>query len=714
MAPVVDLHILSDDDNFPLYLSQPVHVADGSWSPALARGTFSVFNNNLVSAWLSAAPAATAYKMRTFRYLTCDLKVTILVQGSAPAQGQLVAYAVPLMKNKRADLTKRSFDYDTYNNSRILPHVVIDPSKSATYEINLPMASITGVYDLQNINTTGSWGLRWLCYQPLGFGTDTTANVGLVVRVSLVNARVTGRTHYLSKGLGPAVPENSSKLSSILSGLSRAAGSVPTSFPVIGPYATLFSSVTSGASSALQALGFAKPPALDQPIIRIAGTCEAYSQVDGDSTALVLGRSQAQESSVDPGLMAGTLEDMSIVELLSKPVLHTDTAINTSMTTGDEILAFDVTPTDLTVGTDNPSFMGVMSSHHNWWQGSMDLRFEFIASVFHRATVLIAWEPTTLGAVGYSDAVNQLENLTVQISGNTCVTITIPWRQPHVVNRIPEPNGKVRLFLVNQVTTNGGIEPIRVNVMKSSRDLKFFAPSMPYLTAYATTTYLSEGLKPNTDWIETSSHSFGAPSTMEPSILACGDQTTSLKDLTSRYAYFYYNQNTTGVMIPAFPTDAVASTTTGQLWYSLLRPMFQGSRASFRWSARANSPEQARMPNVSAAHFLGKDILAPVNNPVTSSLAGLYAFSYANLGTQSCCDIAVPYMYPQLYYPGTSPARDGSNNYIFDERAVLFTSPDFYEMRSFCLMGSAGDDAVFGNFLGVPKFTTPTIPPYIP
>lgn len=704
---VISREILSTENDFPAYLTQPVTIHNMTWVAATAGGTDDLCCDNVISAWMAAAPTSTLGKISTFNYMTCDVKLTFIVQGSATAYGQLIFCAIPVPRPSGYDRTTR-FDYISYGNSRILPHVIIDPSQSATYELTLPMASCTGVYNLRDIASQGSWEVRSFVLDPLCFGTANVVDVRITVRSTLVNPRLSGRT----RPLGPDPEELSGKPSAVLAGLGRASGFLGSVFPTLSPYTTLFSEGAGMASGVMRKFGFAKPQTTETSTFILNRTCDNYSQTDGRSTALVLGRSQAQASSIDPGLIGGELSDMSVSHLLSIPVVREVFGLPQATAAATMFKTFGVFPATPSEET-NPSFAGLMRQTHEFWTGPITFHFEFVASVFHRATILIAWDPRGSGGTPtYAEALNHLENLTVQVSGNTAVDVEIPWRQSVLAHSTTGANynGRVYMYVVNPVVANGSTDPIYINVLFSCEKVQFFVPriAQPRIyqqvnlgAAFARLAALDEEEETVTpllgDWVESTSHSFG-PSTTNDQLanIVTGDQTTNLKDLLSRMLLIGTITTTTAgtrnsIRNVPWNNEGSAETVNRMTWFQMLSPLFMGFRGSFRWSIEGtnlNMLVQNKMEN------------ATVNMEVTDTPSGInsYATTFVNSRVASNVDVVAPYLSNNMFLPGSLPRPNTTRG------TIVFSIP---AATTIGIFSGVGDDFIVGKFLGVPRWVPP-------
>ena len=123
-----------------------------------------------------------------------------------------------------------------------------------------------------------------------------------------------------------------------------------------------------------------------------------------------------------------------------------------------------------------PTPIGGIAAIHEYWKGDIKLTFEFVASVFHRCTLLLCWEPDiTVDTPDIEDALSTLRNVTVEVCGNTTVELVIPFLLPELASP-NKPNGKVLVYVLNPVVSNGSSDPIWTNVFISSDNCAFMCP----------------------------------------------------------------------------------------------------------------------------------------------------------------------------------------------------------------------------------------------
>lgn len=150
----------SKDDEQPRMAENAVLLTTHTWSPTSLRGTTTVITDRLLNRLVNSSNVGV--RIKPFSYLQGEITVTANVQGFAPAYGRLVMFAYPTAGGETG-----YYSYSTLENVRILPHVIIDPSKTASYSLTVPLYHPRGVITPRD---TLSWGVALMVYDELNSG----------------------------------------------------------------------------------------------------------------------------------------------------------------------------------------------------------------------------------------------------------------------------------------------------------------------------------------------------------------------------------------------------------------------------------------------------------------------------------------------------------------------------------------------------------------
>lgn len=702
------------------YLDHPVLVWHNPWTSA---STSLNITTNLINLYDTQLPVAMANRLSCLFFFKATIRIKVVVQGQAQSYGQGVLTFTPwlLAPTSAREITSvEPLNFRTLVNAKIAPHLVIDPSKTATYEIDLPVCTPNGVYCFDPKFSYGSYAVDFNIFNPVSSGTAVAGSCNICMYMSLVDAQFDGLT---ATTMTSSVATSEVKLSNIADGLTSISNYTGTVFPVLGPFTTLFSTVSSATRDVLKFLGFGRPPTQVNQAYVLNRTCDAYSQQDGATTAIVLANSTTTGEAISPGYMNGSLDDMLISKIISQPglILH-NFAISSATAAGAKLTEFPVSPMTCIKPTTTTFLVTPIAGvalAHSGWRGDLTYTFEFVASVFHRATVVIAWDPYAVSGGGpqLNTAMTALENVTVNISGNTVVEVTVPYKQTDLVLRasklrdlssdLAQPdNGEIYVYLVNPVLSNGSTDPIYLNVYISSKNSKFLAPTGMHITEY--TTQMTSMIASSTDVrFGTASDGHAGPGFMP-------DSPTSVKEIMRRHCEYYiedaagvtterYQINFQNVPYPACgravaPLIAKQCRNTLVGWFS---QAYLGFRGSLSWSFLNWNPTSTAPSWTEITHHTVKSRGAIVGRTVYDEThqEDSYAYTQPNLFVSSRGDVIAPRFTGWYFTPTRYKLlgyKDSVTVSVFNATSVP-TSKDYNDV-----ILAAGDDFVLGWFLGFP------------
>lgn len=703
-------------DEFANWLSHPVQISHISWA---STTTSAVIADDLVSTWLSTMPANLSNKIANFYYLKSNIRLKFVIQGAPYAAGQMVMSAFPKVQiPEYGYVASDRADVFTPVNGKIVPHVILDPSKTATYELDLPICTQTGVWSLKTPNY-GSYHLSSFVYNTLFSGTATEPTVAVCVYMSMVNPETDGLT-LLSNEFEKEKQEGGT-LSSFLKRTGAYAPMLGVAFPELSPFTTLFSTAASGVGDLLAYFGFSKPPQVENVAFILNRIQDNYSQFDGKSTAMVLAGSAKTSLGLSNSLAGGDYDDMLIANIISKPgAVVIGATIAQTVATGTLVATYPIHP--LLIGGVDPTPLAGISHMFTYWTGDMDVTFEFVASVFHRATVVIAYDPLArsgTAAPTLATAITTLKNVTVNITGNTSVDIHIPWKQLHqwallagYVNAFPGgtawTNGGLYLFVLNPVLTNGSTDGISYNVYYSSKNMAFSLPTANNIKNVAINTTLLSN-----DFCPVTKESFGSPTDLSTVFTRTyGEPVHSLKELSCRVASF-----TGDITVPVTPGNYhvwnVASMPNSLNFGSInmfgfILSAFLGYRGGVRFAFHSHAVD---LPAVTVLHpvvnvnHAGTVFTNPyqISSATTGDLGADYAWNSNNTSICSRTDVVAPMLCPWDFIPAGLNYTSSVDGVRFAQ--FVASSAATPNIVTNVHSGSA-DDAQFVWFLGFPSVTS--------
>lgn len=709
------------------FITHPVLLETFTWDGATSTDV--PVGIDAYSDYISLAPSSIRKKFSNFNLQRCRFKFTVIVQGSTQSSGQLVYVFAPRVPTVTPS-GSASFYADRSNiyNSHLHPHIVVDPSKSATYELDLGMTSDTGVMN-------ASWAVNRHVVNPIRSGTATASTVTVSLYLSLVDVDLDAPTTTVVLTSSAFIKEKEgTKASDIVTNVGRMAAIAGRIAPAISPYTTLFSNVAGSAGDALRALGYSKPPVVDKEYSIVMGIADPPSQVEGTSTATVYGRSQGDTRSIDPASLGGSLDEQKISTLIARPCLAIrDFAILPAAAAGSLLVSIPVTPAlshfaGTVSGLTYPTPLAMMSLLHRWYTGSLEYKFEFVASIFHRATIVIAYDPvpTSPAPPSMADAIATLQHVIVNVSGNTSIDVTIPYKNidpwtatdGRVINynlpNVSSTMGFCYVYIMQPVKSSGSTDAIGMNVYTSSKDMVF---AFPTLARFSGSFPYKINLTGSRFIVESSAHSFGT-NRVDPqeAVSYMTDVSLVLKDLTRR-STFYAGYNGPGnsddvVLIvqtmPAFPGTVAYAVPISPTFGAIIATGFKGFLGSAEYIFRAiNGGDSTYTGILEAARSFD---LAP--NAVTPPSAALGA-NYATMGDANASNWSYDSSRFTSYMKINVPLF--SNRFFYYTIARWINTRDtvkFYASAGgsattkTMLYASHGDDSTYVQFLGFPTLFT--------
>ncbi len=724
--------VASSISQFEQFLNHPVKINHDTWSGStLLSG---VIFRDIVRLYLTSLPTAMANKIASLWYFSATIRIRIVVQGSAQSFGKMYYMFTPRVQNVMTQPATGHIAPGQYHNCEIVPHLVVDPSKNATYELDLPVCSPTGWYQLYNGGnpTHGSYMLERFMLNQILSGTAQAGTCNICMYMSLVNPKFEGLTTGLSSDFS-----EEKKASDYVSSVANFSAQLVPFSGELAPEVTLFSQVTGTLASVLRWFGFSKPPASEHHVFVTNRNVDNYSQIEGTSTAMVLGCSQKQSMAISPSLGTSHMSDMAISEICAKPSLVSTITI-TSATAAETALTYTnrVSPMCCRVyagasGAKSFSPMGMIGNIATFWCGDITFRIEFVCSVFTRASVLIAWDPYNFGTTpaAFATALSVLKNETVQIVGNTAIEITIPWKSympclktgslslPNAAGLESTDNGGLYFYIVNPVQDNGSATPtMYMNVYMYSKNISFLAPSNDIPIDY---TWNSEAY--SDDFCPAAKVSFGEHTDLSKLAYRCtGDEIRSVKDIALRMTHMSGvatnttankpNITTSMPNAPLFPNGSTTVGTQHTTFFALMALGYVGYRGSVRWSAKASANWPASIffmrflygVNHNTKGSFAAAVISTNDNLTAAQPLPCYALTHANELVAERLDFTAPIIIPTDFLPTRvcmSTSNDGVNIYTTAPTTdVLMTT--YVNTYQGC-----GDDGVFLWFVGFPSTT---------
>lgn len=422
-------------------------------------------------------------RITNYNLLRCRLHVSFKINGNAFHYGRLIASYCPFQGVVPLDdiTIDRAFYTEDVIQASQRPHVYLDPTTNAGGEMVLPffwfknylsipdmeweqMGSIT-VSTLQNLkhangatDTVTIQVYAWATEVEFGVPTSR-APANLAPQAEPERERRPKKQRapsgesserYYSKGVDPPADEynaNAGMISKPLSTFAKIAGMLENA-PIIGPYAKATQIAASGAANIAKIFGYSRP-------VQIEGTRFFKNQYVGDmantnsvdlSTKLAL--DIKQETTIDSRVagLDGT-DEMLIKSIAMRESYLTYFPWTLTNVPDDPLFLMNVSPVMFDILTGPPDEYHMTpscfaSQLFRFWHGTMEVRFQFVCSKYHKGRVKIMYDPYAINSAigGAEDNINYTQ--VVDLSLTRDVTIKVPWGQTlHWLNTHNIANG---------------------------------------------------------------------------------------------------------------------------------------------------------------------------------------------------------------------------------------------------------------------------------
>jgi len=410
-------------------------------------------------------------------------------------------------------------------------------------------------------------------------------------------------------------------------------------------------------------------------------------------------------------------DDQMVSSLCSRPGLVDIAVIASAAASGSVIRVAPVHPMlNLKVDADGNFELTPLSYcviPYTYWRGTITVDIEFICSVFHRCSVVIAYDPFggMSSVPAMADAIQVLKHWTVTISGNTTTTLSLPWRQVTPWKAVNYPygtdvttvdpgylNGHLVFYVLNPVVSNGSTDGIYMNMYFSCKDIQCAQiEEMQYAIEYTANEYV---------------RTFGE------------EMAHSIKELASRSCNFLSIFPAGDKLYAAFFTTSIVNCVSTQ---TMIQPDFEagvvyrndllqfltrayvGTRGSITYTVIPSYCRSAKAvvvtqsdENIATTAFVKADVQLPL-------FPRYGPWFYANSTIEGNYTFSVP-MYAPAYFIPTSnePAyafdmQSGSVNVFTINMTQGVVADDSLDSRMDIQMcRQAGDDFEFVGFRGFP------------
>jgi len=390
-----------------------------------------------------------------------------------------------------------SFDNDVFmtnlSQASTAPHVEIDPSASTTYDLSLPWYSANGWYNQFNIPASPRINLQAWIFNQLSSANDV-APTSVTIQIYMIMEDV-----ELSIPAFPAISAQSEEdtkgtISKPLSVLGTMSGMAAGMMPQFAPFLVPFAAVAGGLGQIAAYLGYSAPIILEESRPTLNKVVDTVSYTDGrvgigkltgdPKQGVSFTATAASVGNDDDGVLLKLAQRYALVDQM---VWSTSTGITDSITvhpmlTFPEGAYIQYTP------------VGFVSGAFTYWSGTLDFKFEVVASGLHRGAIGISWVPY-LDSPGnaYMEFPNKYITQVIDLTQTRQAEFKVPFGGdlPNLrVDDTPDAtgaNGVLWIYEINPLKTSGSTSSVGINVyLKAGEDYQLYRPNLGARSRYTT------------------------------------------------------------------------------------------------------------------------------------------------------------------------------------------------------------------------------------
>lgn len=655
----------ASDADLGSFFSRPVKVFEGVWP-------INVNIDDSFNPWKAYFEnKRVVNRITNFNLLRCTLKVKFLINGNPFFYGRLMPTYIPLANDD--SLTVVNAQEDNVHLSQF-PRLFIDPAISSGGEMKLPFFWYKDYMSIPNGDWDDMGKIQLTTLNRLKHVNGGDAGTDLVTLTCYAWAEdvmLAGPTYVNAQGITPQsgmdeYPEHDGVVSKPAATVAKVAGML-TTVPRIGPFALATQLAAGALANMASVFGYSRPVIVAPPTpFRPAPVGDMCTTNSADNSKK-LSVDVKQELSIDPRIAGlSDVDEMSIKHIASRESYWTqfDWVQGTQPNTHLWNCRVDPCVWDRTGTTSTDAWLfpatAMASLPFRYWTGTMNYRFQIVASAMHRGRLAIQYDPVATPLVR-EDNVNYIE--IIDIAQCREFTVSVSNNQPFTLLEHAEPstetvddiyniepltsiasfgNGTLSVWVINDLTTPT-TDPtvnndIQINVFLSAGD--DFETFVPDSTEYSKFVAIAPQSGIETTEIDSSSaqpyKGVDAVIGQQSKDHLCrnkvytGECITSFRQMLKRYEFHNrrvsarggdtlckFGQNAFPFYRGAVPGAVGESLSKGPYnycntllihWVALA---FQGHRGSMRWKA---------IPN---GYFEGKyDVVNPMK--ITRDLFGLY------------------------------------------------------------------------------------------
>lgn len=492
----------SNDADLGDFFKRPLKIREIEWGTGTTM--FDSFNP-----WTEYfTNVRVANRLANYHLLRCNLHLKIVINGNGFQYGRAIASYLPLSAFDTLS-ANTALVRQTIVQASQQPHIYLDPTLSRGGEMVLPFFYYKNNLSIPDEDYDEMGELTVRSINPLkhanGASDQVTVSVFAWAEDVSVNVLTSREPTSLSPQSGKEVDEANTK--GYISGPATAVANIAKGFgsvPTIGPYAMATSAVAGSVAKLAKLAGYCSPAVTKAPEPMVPRVTSNMSNVNVPRNVTKFSFDDKQELTIDPSISGlGGDDPLDIVNIAKRESYLTSFTWNIG--TSPETLLWNARVDPVTWAVDSASdaihlpACAVAAIPFQYWTGTMNFRFQFVTSAFHKGRIKVVYDPNWLASNEYNT--NYLE--IVDISDKNDFTISVTNGQeytllehhdptedsvtqlysPFVYNSKEQGNGVIGVYVVNELTTPNSTvnNDIEVNVYVSmGDDFEVFVPRQTF------------------------------------------------------------------------------------------------------------------------------------------------------------------------------------------------------------------------------------------
>lgn len=380
-------------DDLNDFLKRPVRVSSESWAPGSPLSySFDPLRNFLFN-------DAVASRISNYKWISGTMCIKVVVNGTNFHYGKVLV-SVDHWPEFSVQGPGQSLTIIQHSQ---LPHICVDPTTATAGCLEVPLFHPNSAIELSNLGVANVVNIHVNSMNDLKTVGNTTGSLDIVIYAWMKDYKL-----MIPTALPNDIQSGSEFSQPIVSGTATAIANMMAplkTVPIVGRYARASEMICNVTASVATLFGYSRPSIVKEEMAmqnRPVGNLSNYNFKDS-CTKLAL--DSMNEVTIDPYVTgyAGQ-DDMALKTIVQREAYVTTTSWSPSQANRVGLIRTAVTPT-LHPGADINETYDMSPLMHatlpfKYWRGTLKIRFEVVASAFHKGKLRIVYDPNAMANGG--------------------------------------------------------------------------------------------------------------------------------------------------------------------------------------------------------------------------------------------------------------------------------------------------------------------------